>query len=282
MKITKILVPTDFSDNATEALKTAAELAYLNNAELHLLHAFGLPDRFYNDEAQNYLRKIATDLKEENEVKLSELAEDLLNELSYSNITTKVFAQNLSLTESVEDYVSKNKVDFIVMGTKGANNVEDMVFGSNTAKVIEMSLCPVLSVPQGGKVVFKNMVHAVDVDNVSMENIQFLAELAKSHNGNITLLNVANEITSEIAEKFSVFEDRVRSEINYENLHFKLFQGTDVFESIDAFVKATEADLLSTSRKERTGFFARLFDSSLSETIALYSDVSLLSLKLKK
>jgi nucleotide-binding universal stress UspA family protein len=280
MKITKILVPTDFSENAREAFKSALQCALFFNAEIHLIHAFGLPDRFYNDDAQNYLRKMASDLKEESEAKLIDLTKELLEETQMSAIDVKVFAKNQSLIEAVEEYVKTNQIDFIVMGTKGANNVEDMVFGSNTAKVIEMSLCPVLSIPAQNKVNFKKIVHAIDVDNFSAENLALLIQIAKFNDASITLLNVTPEINEESQSKFDVLKDKIAIEFSYEKLHFKLLEGRDVFEAIDSYIKAVDADLLVTNRKERLGFFSRLFDSSLSETLALYSDIALLSFKI--
>jgi nucleotide-binding universal stress UspA family protein len=144
-----------------------------------------------------------------------------------------------------------------------------------------MSLCPVLSVPTQNSGNFKKIVHAVDINNFSIENLSLLVQIAKFNDATITLLNIASEINEETQSKFDVFKDKIEVELNYEKLHFKLMEGRDVFEAIDAYIKAVDADLLVTNRKERLGFFSRLFDSSLSETIALYSNTALLSFKIK-
>jgi nucleotide-binding universal stress UspA family protein len=47
----------------------------------------------------------------------------------------------------IKKFVKEDYVDLIVMGTKGADALEDKLFGTNTASVIEGIECPVLAIP---------------------------------------------------------------------------------------------------------------------------------------
>jgi hypothetical protein len=57
--------------------------------------------------------------------------------------------------------ITDSKVDLVVMGTAGHTNMEEMIIGTNTEKVVRHAKCPVLTVqkkPANSE--FKNIVYA--------------------------------------------------------------------------------------------------------------------------
>jgi len=131
-----ILVPIDGSKSSTNALEAAAELAAGSGGKLHILHVVremqvpltpGLMDAYEKLERQRH------DL-------LNSAGEQLLNQAkrsveseSLDDVETDIGAGDPA--SAIVDYAAKNKVDLIVMGSRGHSKVESMLMGSVSRKV---------------------------------------------------------------------------------------------------------------------------------------------------
>lgn len=144
----KIVVPTDFSENAFDALKYAAELFKYERSEFFLLHA-------YADEVFNYADEITRDFIEEQKEKVRKKADEKLEKLKsrilkispnpkHNFVTISAFGL---LIDEVNDLAEKENADLIVTSTRGVTNDRRLTFGSNTLQIIKYVQCPVLSIP---------------------------------------------------------------------------------------------------------------------------------------
>lgn len=128
IQIRNILVPTDFSDDATNALDHARELALAFKARVHLLHVMESSSRSQD--------AVPSEIQEE----LARLAERL------EGIETEAATRWGPPAERIVDYARKNSIDMIVMGTHGRRGLARLVLGSTTEKVVRIADCPVFSV----------------------------------------------------------------------------------------------------------------------------------------
>jgi len=124
----KILVPTDFSDNAMKAVVYAAELAKQIEAEIFLLNAHELG--LANDSRRNDMKTLKRSIM------------SLYNGL---HIKTRL-ADGLPV-ESILEMANRESVDLIVMGTNGAGGIKEAIIGTVAAEVAGRSRIPVLIVP---------------------------------------------------------------------------------------------------------------------------------------
>ena len=135
----KILVPTDFSDQAFNALKAAAGIARKSNAEIVLLHIIDLPQETMD------MIKPGYDLPEI--MFFKESAEARLTQTSFSpELSGLTVSQILKLGRTfseVTEVAKANNIDLIVMGSHGASGFKELFIGSNTEKVIRTSEIPV-------------------------------------------------------------------------------------------------------------------------------------------
>jgi nucleotide-binding universal stress UspA family protein len=140
-----IIVPTDFSPIATNALHYALDLAKSINASIILFHVYQVPVSFtdapillmsVDDLRKNAIQKILT-LKEE------------VEHISGGNI--KIYEETVlgNIEDELETLCNKMKPFAVVMGTKGAGAVERALFGSNTLNAIKHLTWPVICVPPG-------------------------------------------------------------------------------------------------------------------------------------
>jgi len=145
----KILVPTDFSKTAQTAVGVAADVARKAGAELIMLHVVEeASGSSFNVEGE---AKYGGDSEETFfTLKLIERAKkQMAKALEDSKLAGLKVRQELrvgSAFHGMTTIIAEKKVDLVVMGTAGSSDLENMVIGSNTEKVVRTSHCPVLVV----------------------------------------------------------------------------------------------------------------------------------------
>ena len=156
-----IIVPVDFSDQSEKALKVAASLAKQQNAELFVLHMLELSPAIMGDSGY---------ISQEQVVHLIKLGEK-----RFSDFLDKPYLKDLKITPVIKHYkvfsevaevAEKHKADLIVMGSNGADGLQEIFIGSNTERVVRTSDIPVLVIKGNEVDDFnpKNFVFACDFE----------------------------------------------------------------------------------------------------------------------
>lgn len=145
----KILIPTDFSDNAWNAIKYALEYFKYERCDFYFLHSYA--DEVYNKDTMKS-RKLLLEQKEKVANKSKEQLEQTIKRVKEICPNPKYTFQNFSmfksLVEATYHYVSIENIDIVVMGTKGQTGSKSVSFGSNTVQVFKYVQCPVLAIPE--------------------------------------------------------------------------------------------------------------------------------------
>jgi nucleotide-binding universal stress UspA family protein len=135
----RILVPTDGSDAAARALDLAGAVADAHDAKLHVLYVADT-----NQPSLSRIEGQVVDaLETEGERIVREAGERVRG--SGAGVTTDVVQGGVSRT--ILDYVDDRGIDLVVMGTRGEHDVERLLLGSVTERVVRTSPVPVLAVP---------------------------------------------------------------------------------------------------------------------------------------
>lgn len=144
----KIIVPTDFSENAFDALKYAAELFKYERSEFFLLHAYAEEVFNETDEiTQKFLEKHKKKIKKNTEEKLGKLKNQILELSPNPRHTFHTVPAFGLLIDEVNDLAERENADLIVTSTRGVTDNRKLTFGSNTLQIIKYVQCPVLSIP---------------------------------------------------------------------------------------------------------------------------------------
>ena len=137
MKLKKLLVPVDGSDYSMRAAKYAAELAKLTNGEIVLMHCHkSFPVVLREPHFQNAINKI---MKKSNT--LVEPYRKLFQETGTSFIERILEGP---AAHAICEVAKLEKLDIIVIGSRGRNKLEGLLLGSCTQRVLHMASCPVL------------------------------------------------------------------------------------------------------------------------------------------
>jgi nucleotide-binding universal stress UspA family protein len=146
-RITRILVPTDFSETSDAALIYARQLAGSLGASLHLVHVFDDP---YGDalvaevSASVYESMRASAIAAARRELMRRLpAEDRQRFRGSSAMVTGLAA------DAIVEYAADHSMDLIVMGTQGRSGFAHLLLGSVAEQVVRSAHCPVLTVRAG-------------------------------------------------------------------------------------------------------------------------------------
>lgn len=145
IQLTRILLPSDFSELSSEATKYACALTEQFDAELHVLHVdenIALPEYSVGVDWD----KLALDAKKAAEAQMENLLDPTWVE---GRAVVKATAQGPPFLEIIR-YARKHDIDLIVMATHGRSGVAHLLIGSVAEKVVRKAPCPVLTVRSKG------------------------------------------------------------------------------------------------------------------------------------
>lgn len=259
----RILVPTDFSDHAEDALKAAAQIAKKNNSEIIILHTLELPSQM-NDAITGGISIPETML-------FMKKANEML-----SKITEKPYLDGLTITEMVKldrpaegiaKVSNEHEIDLIVMGSHGSSGFEELLIGSNTEKVVRHSEIPVLVIKKQMKT-FKttNFVFASDFSKETEKPFKKLIEFTKFFDSKLHLVMICTPNSfkpTHVAEK--IMTDFI-APFNLSNYSTNIYNDTNIENGIINFSNSVDADLIGMCTHGRTGF-AHFFNGSISEDL---------------
>lgn len=143
MKINKILLPTDFSDESLYALSYAVDLAKIFNAKLYLFHVIYDIEKASNLHIPHpSITELYKDLEQHALRNLNSFGIDIREDLK--NVES-VVKRGIPYEEIIK-FAKDNDIDLIIIGTLPRSGVERFFVGSTTQRVIRNAPCPVLVV----------------------------------------------------------------------------------------------------------------------------------------
>ncbi|WP_378182641.1 universal stress protein [Aquimarina sp. SS2-1] len=193
----RILVPTDFSNNAYSALFYAARLFQHQACQFFILNTFEVKTpvftgRIDTSKGDQLYQKLSAQSKEG----LIETFHSIIRDTDDLDHTFETISVSKDLTETINKTIKKKNIDMVVMGTKGATGISTLFMGSNTVKVVQkIHNCPVLMVPNGYKFE-KPLQIAFPTDFRRFyiaEELKPLIDIASLFNANIRIFHVNEE-----------------------------------------------------------------------------------------
>ena len=142
--ITRILVPTDFSDSADAALAFALKLANQLGGTVRLLHVFEDPDAL-SLYSHAYV-PMPAEMRADTLADIRRQLTALTTASGRKDVTTEVLTGPTAKT--IVDCALEQQSDLIVMGTHGRHGVAHLLMGSVAERVVRTAACPVLVVPR--------------------------------------------------------------------------------------------------------------------------------------
>ncbi|WP_282117871.1 universal stress protein [Maribacter aquivivus] len=275
----RILIPTDFSKNALNAIRYALNLYKEIKCEFYFLNVFRLysynTDSLFIPEPGSGEYEAAKKNSEEEFIKLLDILE-LHHDNSkhtYHTISTYNF-----LSEAIRQTIAEKDIDLVVMGTQGTTGATGVIFGTNTVQTMEkIRECPVLAIPETIRFSsLKEIVFPTDYTTAfKRKELKYLIEISKIHNVNIRILYIAKN--SELNEKQinnQKLLEAILSEVNYS---FHTLSKKNVADGITTFVESRNSDMIAFINKKHI-FFNNIFSKPLVKEIGYKATIPILAL----
>ena len=142
MKFENILVPIDFSDDASTALDQAIELAAVSGGRLHLLHAY----ESLSATASAYGGGLPLDFADQIREAAAKHILEWKERATSRGIETETHLSAASPSAAIVETAAELGVDLIVIGTRGLSGLMHVMMGSVAERVVRTAECPVLTV----------------------------------------------------------------------------------------------------------------------------------------
>ncbi|MCM0664819.1 universal stress protein [Flavobacterium tyrosinilyticum] len=272
----RILVPTDFSEHAEDALRVASQIAKKNNSEIILLHMLELPQQS-NDAivGGTSIPETMLFMKKANETLDEVASKEYLEGIPVTEIV-KMDKPIHGITQISKDY----DVDLIIMGSHGSSGVEELLIGSNTEKVVRNSEIPVLVIKKNiPNFNAQNIVFASDFSEEAKKPFEKLLNFTKLFDSKLHLVTICTPNSfkpTHVSEK--AMSDFV-TEFDITNYTTQIYNDTNIEKGIINFSNRIDADVIGMCTHGRTGF-AHFFNGSISEGLVNHAVKPVITLKI--
>lgn len=274
----KILIPTDFSKNATKALRYAIELYKNDSCDFYLLNVFTAGDNIMEDlmnmepGTEFYERK-----KLDSENGLAKVY-DMIAMSEYDNPKHhfKIISVFNNPIEAIKDVVEQKDIEMVIMGTKGETYSRATAFGSTATYVMEkVRNCPVIVVPLNTKSVMpKEIVFPTSYKtHYKKRELNYLTDIAKKSDATIIVLHISEEaeLSKEQKENKQLLEEILEG-INHKP-HFLSHNSVEI--SINIFIESRDSDMVAFINKKHA-FFGSILTDPLVKSISFHTKVPIL------
>lgn len=274
-----ILLPTDFSENALNAIKYAVAMYQDESCEFLLLHAYAVNNYVEGStfEAAPINAKLE-EAKVQSESKLNDLKSYLTSSNGKGNHNFLATAKNQSIIDAIHEEIETKDIELVVIGTQGATGRYELDFGSNTIEIIEnIKNCPVLAVPRNerftglNEIVFANGYKLKNED----EDFRYLIELSKKFKSPVRVLNISE--TGGLSPVQEENQANVKRLLEDTEHSFHMLEHVSVPVGIYCFSESRNSDMISFVNKKYT-FIQKLFFKPLYKNLGNYAKIPVLVL----
>ncbi len=264
----RILLPTDFSENAFNAMCYAVQLFKKDKCEFTLLHTYTPVTYNVGTVADSYSTfELLEVLKSTVEQNLDKTEELLKEQFQNPNHTfQKIGSYNLLINE-IQDLIKEKDIELIVMGTTGATGAKEIFLGTNTMYTIKNVKCAVIAVPENFEYEEpKEILFPTDF-KFSYKNkyLPLIKELCKTHTSKLHIFNIAHG--EEIDSKNDMMMDFLDKYFEKYKHRFHIAENKDVHEAIVAFELKHKINLLIMIHTKRSFFENILFKPVINKIV---------------
>ncbi|MBN8685532.1 MAG: universal stress protein [Chitinophagales bacterium] len=278
-----IVVPFDFSTNATHALAYALQLSAVTYSPVlvfHVLHEspYRLASATTPAEMDELIRFDEQEKIRELDKAIGELLPTLPVKINRELISSKVQYHALIVEKTIE-VAQAAEAGLIVMGTHGASGIRKWLFGSNTANMVARCPIPVLAIPeQYAYKPISRLLYASDLENLETELNTLIPFAIRLH----AVIDVLHLDYGEHEKKISTdTAERVLRNLPYQFIMLHTVTADlnkSLMKQLNQSVQSMQPEWLVMFTRGRN-FWDRIFSGSRTEDMVQALPVPILSMK---
>lgn len=193
-EIKRILMPTDFSHNANQALHYAIMLADTFGAEVTAFHVVTLFESDPNNPSHQFpeMSEVYDSMEKAANINMKQLLAD------HAEVKIKYeVVRGISPAEDILNHAKTENFDLIVLGTHGRSGISRFLLGSATEKIIRHMPCPVMTIRYHSEMLIKpqlkRIVVPLDFSAYSKQALAYATAYASKFGASLYILHVIEE-----------------------------------------------------------------------------------------
>ncbi len=275
LKTERILIPVDFSETASLAIKHGAFIAEYLKGEVILAHII---------KTSVYLDMLIPMLKVENINSVTTIVQEKLEDLATQirkdyGVKVSTLVSTGKVPSEIANIAKENKADLIVMGTQGYSAVEELLIGSNAYRVITRSNIPVMTIrKEADKFGYKNILLPIDSSPHSRQKVNATIHFASSFAAKVHILGVLGTDEKNYESKMNVILHQIEELCKDKNVSC-----SSKIEFVDhrakqtiAYGKTINADLIVTMT-DQDAELSSVMQGSYNHQLVSHSKIPVLS-----
>lgn len=268
----KLLIPIDFSEYAQQAINYACQISKTKGTTIDLVHIFTDHTNIYRNSLEE------TDLIDPRVAIAKRDIDKIIEEYTHKfpHLSFNVIFKDGNLYDALRDVATQDTYDAIIMGTKGAYDLDALLIGSNTFDVFQNTKTPVIAVPQSEKAFKTDKIGLLC--NFNDGEIDVLKQAVKVYGDDFELIlihiNTANDSMHLLDEKFNLFIKKIISETNIDNISYVIKAQTffiqykeDISSAINSVIADELIDALLVT-KSKKGFLRKVIEENIVKKMA--------------
>jgi len=265
----KILVPTDFSENAKTAFQYAMDLAKQLDAQVTVANIYHPSATVINE----YPISINGALLKLNQERLENFVVDGFEQNMEGLVISNMVEQRVEIGFAEVKLVELSKsgeFEMIIMGATGAIGLLEKVFGKVSLSVAERAGCPVLLIPSG--VSFsptKKIMYATNFDSINMNILAKIEKLSKALKAKVHLVHVSEQ------NKADMRKEIFRNDLTSVDFVMDTISSDSVAQGLEKYAMENKMDWMVIVKPPRN-FWQRLTHKSLTNPIVMNPQIPLM------
>ena len=283
MEIKNILVATDFSNEAYNALFYATQIFASKKCTFHVLHIYD--DLTPTSSPINALfvgekerLKLQTKSQENLTKTVHKIVLDTDNKLHKFNTISSIG----TISKIISQTINNLQIDLIVVGNKGKTGAKELFMGSNTIRIANtITQCPILAVPK-------------EIAYQPIDEIAFVTDYKKGCTKNtLTMLLLIASITKAAIRVIHINEEGIMNPIQVSNKKLlktslaktqhtfdDIWNYTDKANIIQDFLAQQDINMFAMAYHRRN-FFERLLHEPVVLDLSIYATIPFLILPIQ-
>lgn len=266
-----LLVPVDFSDHSRAALRVGLAMAEAARLEVSALHAYQISaqNHFLNLDAIRQLEQTAGG-------EAGQRLGAFLSEVAGAQHRIHPITRLGFATEEVIAVSEQAQFDLVIMGTRGATDLQTRFLGTNTVTVMQNISSPVLAVTRDTEYHgIRRILYPTALENTNLFALARLIDIAGAFGAEVVVLHFPGRDHVTKAERR--MPDLLRLALRYDRLDLRIAQTDSVLNELYTSAADSKADLIAVNTTERA-VFSKVLSASTSREHADRLKLPLLAL----
>lgn len=252
-----ILLLTDFSDSATNAIHYAMRFFQSKTCVFHIMHVHKAGSFISDDLMTSPTENIYESFTKVPKQKLKTLVEDLEGSYNNPKHTFEIIVDFDVFTDAVKQAIERHNIDYVVMGSNGVTGAIEVVFGSNAINVIRQVICKTLIVPNGYtyKPISAFLLPLQFDDAIKSEQLKTISNFTTNYKLKLHVLRVCvkNKTINSISND--------QEDLNGYNCKYSVEEETSFYQAVTNYLKTNAIDMTGLIVHDKN-FIERFFTES--------------------